>query len=44
MVSKKPWVVGDFNDHVGGDIGGFGKVDGGSGVGQINDGEIRLLY
>ena len=43
MVSEKPYVVGDFNDHVGSDMGGFGKIDGGSGVGQINDGGIRLL-
>ena len=28
MVSEKPYVVGDFNDHVGSDMGGFGKVDG----------------
>ena len=34
---------GDFNDHVGSDMGGFGEVHGGFGIGQINDGGIRLL-
>ena len=33
----------DFNDHVGSDMGGFGEVHGGFGIGQINDGGIRLL-
>ena len=30
---------GDFN----GDMSGFGEVHGGFGIGQINDGEMRLL-
>ena len=34
---------GDFNYHVGGDMGGFGEVCGSSGIGEINDGRIRLL-
>ena len=36
--------VGDnFIGHVGIDMVGFGEVDGGFGIGQVNDGEIRLL-
>ena len=34
---------GGFNYHVGSDMGGFGEVHGGFGIGQINDGGIRLL-
>ena len=34
---------GDFNGHVGSDVGGFGEVHGGFGIGQINDGGFRLL-
>ena len=40
---EKIWVAGDFNDHVGSDLGGFGEVHRGFGTGQINDGGIRLL-
>ena len=36
-------VGGDFNGHVGSDMGGFGEVHGGFGIWQINDGGIRLL-
>ena len=36
-------VGGDFNGHVGSDMGGFGEVHGGLEIGQINDGGIRLL-
>ena len=43
VTSEKLLVGGDFNGHVGGDMGGFGKVHGGFGIGQINDGGIRLL-
>ena len=43
MTSEKVLVGGDFNGHVGGDMGGFGEVYGGFGIGQINDGGIRLL-
>ena len=33
-----------MNDHVGGDMGDFGEVhDGGFGIGQMDDGRIRLL-
>ena len=36
--------VGDnFIGHVGIDMVGFGEVDGGFRIGQVNDGEIRLL-
>ena len=34
---------GDFNGHVGNDMGGFGEVHGGLEIGQINDRWIRLL-
>ena len=39
MTSEKVLVGGGFN----GDMSGFGEVHGGFGIGQINDGEIRLL-
>ena len=41
VTSKKVLVGGDFNDHVGSDMGGFGEVHGGFEIGQINDGGIR---
>ena len=40
---EKVLVGGDFNGHVGSDMGGFEEVHGGFGIGQINDGGIRLL-
>ena len=43
VVTSEVLVGGDFNDHVGSDMGSFGEVDGGLGIGQINDGGIRLL-
>ena len=43
VTSEKVLVGGDFNGHVGSDMGCFGEVHGGFGVGQINDGGIRLL-
>ena len=43
VTSEKVLVGGEFNGHVGSDMGGFGEVHGGFGVGQINDGGIRLL-
>ena len=43
VTSDNVLVGGDFNGHVGSDIGGFGEVHGGFGIGQINDGRIRLL-
>ena len=43
MTSDNVLVGGDFNGHVGSDMGGFGEVHGGFGIGQINDGGIRLL-
>ena len=42
-VTSEVLVVGDFNDHVGSDMGGFGEVHGSFGIAQINDGGIRLL-
>ena len=44
VVTKEVLVGGDFNGHVSSDMGGFGEVHGGFGIGQINDGGIRLLY
>ena len=43
VASEKVLVGGDFDGHVGNDMGGFGEVCGGLGIGQINDGGIRLL-
>ena len=37
-------LVGDgFNGHVSCDMGGFGELHRGFGIGLINDGEIRLM-
>ena len=43
--SEKVLVRGEFNGHVGSNMGDFGEVHahGGLGIGQINDGGIRLL-
>ena len=43
VVTSEVLVGGDFNGHVGSDMGGFGEVHGGLGIGQINDEGIRLL-
>ena len=43
VTSDKLLVGGDFNGHVGSDIGGFGEVHRGFGIAKINDGAIRLL-
>ena len=43
VTSEKVWVGGDFNGHVRSDMGGFGEVHGGFGIGQVNDGGTRLL-
>ena len=43
VTSGKVLVGGDFNGHVGSDMGGFGEVHGSFGIGQINDGGIRML-
>ena len=43
VTSEKVLVGSDFNGHVGSDMGGFGEVHGSFGIGQINDGGIRLL-
>ena len=37
MTSEKVLVGGNFNSHVGSDMGGFGEVRGGLGIGKIND-------
>ena len=43
VVTSEALVGGDYNGHVGSDMGGFGEVHWGFEIGQINDGEIRLL-
>ena len=43
VTSENELVGGDSNSYVGSDMGGFGEVHGGFGIGQINDGEIILL-
>ena len=43
FVTSEVLVGGDFNGHVGSDMGGFVEVYGGFGIAQINDGGIRLL-
>ena len=43
VVTSDVLVGGDFNGYVGGDMGGFGEVHRGFGIGQMNDGGIRLL-
>ena len=40
VTTEKVMVVGDFNGHVDGDMGGFGEVDRSFEIGQINDGGI----
>ena len=39
--SEKVLLGGDFNDHVGRDMGSFGEFHGGFVTGQINDGGIK---
>ena len=43
VVTSEVLVGGDFNCHVGKGMGGFGEVHGGLGIGQTNNGGIRLL-
>ena len=43
VVTSEVFVGGDFNGHVGSDLGGLGEVHGGFGIGQINDGRVGLL-
>ena len=43
VTSEKVFVGGYFSGHVGSDMGGFGEVHRGFGIGQINDGGIILL-
>ena len=43
VTSEKVLVGSNFNGHVGRDMGAFGEVHAGFGIGQINDGGIRLL-
>ena len=43
VTSEKVLVCGDFNFHVGSDMGGFGEVHRSFGIRQINDRGIRFL-
>ena len=43
VTNEKLLVDSYFNGHTDSDIGGFGEVHGGLGIGQINDEGIRLL-
>ena len=43
VTSEKVFVGGNFNGLVGSDMGGFGEAHENFGIGQINNGEIRLL-
>ena len=43
MPSKKIFIGDDFNGHVESDAGGFDKVHGRYGIGQLNDGGVRLM-
>ena len=43
VTSDNVLVGGDFNGHVGSDMGAFGEVHWDFGIEQINDGRIRLL-
>ena len=43
VVTSEVLVDGNFNGHVGSDMGGFGEVHEGFGIGQLNDCGIRLL-
>ena len=43
VTSEKVLVSGSFNGHVDSDIGGFGEIHSHFGIGQINDGRIRLM-
>ena len=44
VTSQKVLVRGDFDGHVGSDMGGFGGVYEGLRIVQISDGGVRLLY
>ena len=41
--AKRIFIGGDFNGHVKSDAGGFGKVHGRYGIGQLNDRGVRLM-
>ena len=43
VTSEKVLVGGDVNGNIGSDMAGFGVVHGAFGIGQINDGGIKLL-
>ena len=43
VVTSEVLVGGDFSGHDASDMSGFGEVHGDFGIGQINDGWIRLL-
>ena len=41
VASEKMLLSGEFNGHVGSDMGCFGEFHGGLGIGQINNAEIN---
>ena len=43
VTSEKVLVGGNFNSHIGSDMGGFGEVHGGFRIGKINDRGVRFL-
>ena len=43
VTSEKVLVGGDFNGHIGSDMGGFGEVQEDFGIGKINDGVIKIV-
>ena len=43
VTSEKVLVGSNFNGHIGSDMGSFGEVHGGFGIGQINNRGIILL-
>ena len=43
VTSEKVLVGGDFNGHVGDDMGSFGETHDSFGIGRIYDGGVRLM-
>ena len=43
VTSEKVLVGGDFNGHVGNDMGSFGEAHDSFGIGRIYDGGVRLM-
>ena len=43
LVKSEVLVGDDFNGYIGNDMGDFGEIHGGFGIGQIDDAGFRLL-